>query len=53
LMSEPVALSTSAAYVDRLVSRLVLLHECYEQAMEELQLPRAVSAAQRSPVPVP
>jgi hypothetical protein len=53
LMSEPFALSTSAAYVDRLVSRLALLHECYEQAMEELGLPRAVSAPQNSPVSVP
>jgi hypothetical protein len=44
LMPEPVPLSTSAAYVDRLVDRLVLLHECYEQAVAQLGLPR------RSPV---
>ena len=39
LMLEPTAVSTSAAYVDRLVDRLVLLHECYEQAMVQLGLP--------------
>jgi hypothetical protein len=40
LMLEPTAVSTSAAYVDRLVDRLVLLHECYEQAMARLGLAR-------------
>ena len=35
LMLEPTPVSTSAAYVDRLVGRLVLLHECYEQACDE------------------
>jgi hypothetical protein len=48
LMSEPCPMSTSAAYVDRLVSRLVLLHQCYEQAMDELELHRTVSA-ERAP----
>ena len=48
LMSEPRPVSTSAAYVDRLVSRLVLLHECYEQAMDELALPRT-TAVERGP----
>lgn len=47
LMLEPTPVSTSAAYVDRLVDRLVLLHECYEQAMAELGLART------SPVPTP
>jgi hypothetical protein len=50
LMSEPFPVSTSTAYVDRLMSRLVLLHECYEQAMEELELPRMLPAGERSPV---
>jgi hypothetical protein len=43
LMLEPTAVTTSPAWVDRLVSRLVLLHECYEQAMDQLGLPRPVS----------
>jgi hypothetical protein len=38
LMLEPTPVSTSAAYVDRLLDRLVLLHECYEQAQAELGL---------------
>jgi hypothetical protein len=50
LMLEPWPVSTSAAYVDRLMSRLVLLHECYEQAMEELDLPRVVPAQPSRPV---
>ncbi|WP_147332113.1 hypothetical protein [Geodermatophilus marinus] len=44
LMSEPWPVRTSAAYVDRLVDRLVLLHECYEQAVDELGLPRGTGA---------
>ena len=40
LMSEPRPASRSADYVPRLVARLHLLHECYEQAMDELGLPR-------------
>jgi len=47
-MSEPCPVSTSAAYVDRLLSRLVLLHQCYEQAMDELALPRTTPAEQRT-----
>lgn len=35
LMGEPAPVSTSAAYVDRLVERLELLHACYEQALAE------------------
>ncbi|MGR7028146.1 hypothetical protein [Geodermatophilus sp. URMC 62] len=41
LMLEPTAVTTSPAWVDRLVDRLVLLHECYEQAMDSLGLARA------------
>lgn len=48
LMSEPCPVSTSAAYVDRLLSRLVLLHQCYERAMDEQALPRTVPAEQTS-----
>ena len=44
LMSEPRTLSRSEDYVRRLVARLQLLHECYEQAMDELGLPRATPA---------
>jgi hypothetical protein len=44
LMSEPTLLRTSDDYVSRLVSRLELLHECYEQAMRDLGLPRTVPA---------
>jgi hypothetical protein len=40
LMEEPIAVTTSEAYVRRLLARLVLLHECYAQAMDELGLPR-------------
>jgi hypothetical protein len=38
LMDHPTRTRTSAEYVRRLVDRLDLLHECYEQAMAELQL---------------
>ena len=60
-MLEPTPVSTSAAWVDRLVDRLVLLdrlvdrlvllHECYEQAFAHLGLadpPAARTAAARS-----
>ena len=53
LMLEPFPVSTSAAYVERLISRLVLLHHCYEQAVDELDLPRMVSAQQESLVSFP
>jgi hypothetical protein len=36
-MLEPSPVSTSAAWVDRLLDRLVLLHECYEQATAQLR----------------
>jgi hypothetical protein len=38
LMDQPNRLPTSADYVRRLVERLYLLHECYEQAMVDLGL---------------
>ena len=37
LMDHPVRTRSSAAYVRRLVDRLYLLHECYEQAMAQLE----------------
>jgi hypothetical protein len=55
-MLEPTPVSTSAAYVDRLVDRLVLLHECYEQAMAQLGLvrrPPASATAAPSPDGIP
>jgi hypothetical protein len=42
LMDEPATPATPADSVRRLVDRLHLLHECYERAMVELGLPRAV-----------
>ena len=51
LVLELTPVSTSAAWVDRLVDRFVLLHECYEQAMAHLGLadpPAARTAAARS-----
>ena len=48
LMSEPCAVPTSHEYAARLAARLELLHECYEQAMDELGLPRA---PEQSPAP--
>ncbi|SNS15159.1 hypothetical protein SAMN06893096_102249 [Geodermatophilus pulveris] len=45
LMSEPEPVRTSAAWVDRLLDRLVLLHGCYEQAMVEPAVAGAVRPA--------
>ena len=42
LMSEPTELARSEDYVQRLVERLFLLHECYEEAMDHLGLSRTV-----------
>jgi hypothetical protein len=39
-MTEPTMLSTSPDDVRRLIRRLHVLHECYEQAMDDLDLPR-------------
>ena len=41
LMDEPAPVSTSAAYLERLVDRLELLHRCYEDGLAELGLARA------------
>jgi hypothetical protein len=41
LMREPTVLATSADWVDRLVARLELLHDCYESALLELELAEA------------
>jgi hypothetical protein len=40
LMGKPTRLDGTHAHTERLVERLVLLHECYEQTMRELGLPR-------------
>jgi hypothetical protein len=42
LMNEPTTLTTSEDYVRRLIDRLHVLHECYEQAMDDLGIPRNV-----------
>jgi hypothetical protein len=44
LMDHPTRPRTSAEYVRRLVERLHLLHDCYEQAMAGLGLPGTVPA---------
>jgi hypothetical protein len=51
LMLAPTVLRTSADYVARLLARLVLLHECYEQAMHDLGL-RPVEIGLREPAAV-
>jgi hypothetical protein len=53
LMLEPTPVSTSAAYVDRLLDRLVLLHECYEQAMAQLGLPPVRTPSPGTTAPSP
>jgi hypothetical protein len=58
LMDQPNRLRTSADYVRRLVERLYLLHECYEQAIDDVRLdglPRDIAsrparAAEGAPV---
>jgi len=50
LMHEPSVLRTSGEYVRRLLDRLELLHDCYEQALTELALPRV--EVSREPAPV-
>jgi hypothetical protein len=40
LMDEPTRLTAPEDYVRRLLDRLDLLHACYEQAMDELGIPR-------------
>lgn len=41
LMGEPTITGPSETYVRTLVERLYVLHDCYEQAMRELGLPRS------------
>jgi hypothetical protein len=48
LMDEPTAVGSTEDYVRRLIDRVHLLHECYEQAMDELGLPRTVQAGAAS-----
>jgi hypothetical protein len=40
LMDHPRPLRTSTEWVDRLIARLELVHDCYEEAMDLLGLPR-------------
>jgi hypothetical protein len=47
-MSEPTTMARSEDYVHRLVERLDLLHECYEESMTELGLPRLAPTSQPS-----
>jgi hypothetical protein len=44
-MSEPTTPTRSEDYVRRLVERLDVLHECYEQSMDDLGLPRVAPSA--------
>jgi hypothetical protein len=53
LMLEPTVLRTSAEYVARLIDRLYLLHECYEQALAALALDRFEVMAREPAVVVP
>jgi hypothetical protein len=43
-MTEPTTVSTSPDYVRRLIQRLHVLHDCYEQAMDDLGFPRMAPA---------
>ena len=49
LMNEPTTLTTSEDCARRLVERLQLLHQCYEEALDDLGLARTVPAG---PVPL-
>lgn len=51
LMLEPTVLRTSGQYVERLLERLQLLHECYERAFDDLGLLR-VDVVVREPAVV-
>jgi hypothetical protein len=44
LMNKPTTLTTSEDCARRLVERLQLLHQCYEEALDDLGLARTVSA---------
>ncbi|MBB3084469.1 hypothetical protein [Geodermatophilus sabuli] len=57
-LTEPASLSTSPEYVRRLIHRLHVLHDCYEQAMDDLGIPRRGStgrspAREAAPHPIP
>ena len=45
LMQSPSRVRGKSAYANRMVGRLVLLHECYEQALQGLGLPRHPAVA--------
>jgi hypothetical protein len=54
LMNEPSPVVTPREYAARLTERLDLLHVCYEQAMDQLGIPRSrddVATARPAPVP--
>ncbi len=59
LMQQPTRVRGKAAYVSRLLDRLELLHECYELAMRDLDLPghparrQEIVPAERPTVPAP
>jgi hypothetical protein len=56
LMNEPTTLTTSEDCAGRLVERLQLLHQCYEEALDDLGLARTVPAGPGPPVaaqPIP
>ena len=48
LMSEPTVPQGTAVYTSRLLDRIHLLHDCYEQSMRELGLPRSVPVVRES-----
>jgi hypothetical protein len=50
LMNEPTTLTTSEDCVRRLVERLQLLHQCYEEALDDLGPSRTVPAGAAPPV---
>ena len=52
LMSKPTRVDGTQAHAERLVERLVLLHECYEQTMLDLGLPRLSVQEPTTAVPV-
>ena len=52
LMSKPNRVDGTEEHAQRLVERLVLLHECYEQTMLDLGLPRLTVQESAAEVPV-
>jgi hypothetical protein len=51
LLSEPDRAASPTAYAQRLVARLELLHECYEEVLAELGLPGIPEGAVRPSLP--